>query len=470
MRHSRPRSFRTHCLDADYPVATDLTTGPVAAHLRRQATPFAVGLIALISFDAVDLFFVSQLGDAPLAAISFTFPIIWFLSSVIIGFEAGAASCISRAVGKNDQAMARRQTTDTAMLAVLVSMTLCMTGLIFMEPIFRTLGATDDLLPLIDDYMGIWFFAEPAAALMWTCLASMRARGNSLLEGKIITTASIINAILDPIFIFGWFGFPRMEIAGAALATLLANGIMLVFTIGWLHFRLRVFATPFTHITEILDSWRRMLHVGLPAIGTNAIVPVANGIVVAMIAGIGVDAVAGFGIAMRVEPIFLIAFYALSAVTSPFMGQNFAAHKFERVAEARLVIAKFCLFYGFVLAAMLALIAVPLTALFTETPSIRAVAADYLWIMAISYGGYGLVMSTCAAFNGIGQPGPGLIISITRVVVLFLPLAWAGKMWFGLHGIFVASAFSNIAVAVMGFIWLGRRLRRDAESASISYI
>jgi len=441
-------------------LSTDLTTGPVAASLRGQATPFAVGLIALISFDAVDLFFVSRLGDQPLAAISFTFPIVWLLSSIIIGFEAGAASCISRAVGKNDQGMARRQTTDTAMLATIVSVTLCTIGLLGIYPLFRMLGATDDLLPLIDDYMGTWFFAEPMAAAMWTCLAAMRARGNSLLEGKIITSASILNAILDPIFIFGWFGFPRMEIAGAALATLVANGIMLVITLAWLHFKLRVFATPFTKISNILDSWRRMLHVGLPAMATNAIVPIANGIIVAMIAGFGVDAVAGFGIAMRVEPIFLIAFYALSAVTSPFMGQNIAAHRFDRMAEARIVIARFCLFFGLALAAVLVLVAVPLSSLFSKTEAIRDVAVGYLWIMSISYGGYGLVMATCAAFNGIGNPGPGLVISVTRVLILFLPLAYAGKVLIGLNGIFVASATANIAVAILGFVWLGHRLRR----------
>jgi putative MATE family efflux protein len=444
-------------------LATDLTTGPVATHLRRQATPFAVGLIALISFDAVDLFFVSRLGDEPLAAISFTFPIIWFLSSVIIGFEAGAASCISRAVGQNDQAMARRQTTDTAMLAVLVSMALCMTGLIFMDPIFRMLGATDELMPLIDDYMSIWFFAEPAAAMMWTCLASMRARGNSLLEGKIITMASIINAVLDPIFIFGWFGFPRMEIAGAALATLVANLIMLVGTLGWLNFRLHVFATPFTKFSNILDSWRRMLHVGLPAIGTNAIVPIANGIIVAMIATYGVDAVAGFGIAMRVEPIFLIVFYSLSAVTSPFMGQNHAAQRFDRVAEAHLVIGRFCLLFGFALAGVIVVVASPVASLFSETDAIRVVAVEYLWIMAISYGGYGLVMATCAAFNGIGNPGPGLVISILRVIVLFLPLAFVGRWLFDLRGIFAASSISNIVVAIVGFAWFGRRIRSQGR-------
>jgi putative MATE family efflux protein len=445
-------------------LSVDLTTGPVAPHLRRQATPMALGLIAIISFDMVDLFFVSLLGDAPLAAISFTFPVIWLLSSIIIGFEAGAASSISRAIGRNDTAMARRQTTDTAGLAGLTSLLLCMGGLMTIGPLFRLLGATDELLPLIEDYMGIWYFAEPAAAVMWTCLAAMRARGNSLLEGKIITTAAVINAVLDPIFIFGWLGFPRMEIAGAALATLVANLIMLVGTLGYLHIRLRVFATPFTAVKNILDSWRRMLRVGLPAMATNAIVPIANGIVVAMVAGFGLDAVAGFGIAMRIEPMFLIAFFALSAVTSPFMGQNYAAGKLDRVMRARMVIARFCFGFGLALAITLAISAYPLASLFSDTDSIRWVAITYLWIMAVSYGAYGMVMTTCAAFNGIGYPLPALIISAIRTVILFLPMALLGKMWFGMNGIFVAAAVVNIAVGLLGFAWFGNRIRHVRES------
>jgi putative MATE family efflux protein len=443
-------------------LSVDLTTGPVAGHLRRQATPMAVGLIAIISFDMVDLFFVSLLGDAPLAAISFTFPIIWLLSSIIIGFEAGAASSISRAIGRNDSAMARRQTTDTAGLAGLTSFILCMVGLMTIDPLFRLLGATEDLLPLIHDYMGIWYFAEPAAAVMWTCLAAMRARGNSLLEGKIITTAAIINAVLDPIFIFGWLGFPRMEIAGAALATLVANAIMLVGTLVFLHVRLRVFATPFTALANILNSWRMMLHVGLPAMATNAIVPIANGIIVSMVAGFGVDAVAGFGIAMRIEPMFLIAFFALSAVTSPFMGQNYAAGKLDRVTQARMVIARFCFWFGLALAATLALLAYPLVSLFSDTDSIRSVAINYLWIMAISYGAYGMVMTTCAAFNGMGYPIPALIISAIRTVILFLPMALLGKMLFGLTGLFFASSIANVMVGVLGFLWLGSRIRQSS--------
>ncbi len=316
-------------------MATDLTTGSVPQHLRRQATPMAFGLVAIINFDAVELFFVSRLGDMPLAAIAFCFPVLWLLTSVIIGFEAGAASVISRAAGRKDQTMVRRQTTDTAMLAAIVMLVVVLIGLFTIDPLFRALGATDALMPLITDFMSIWYWSAPINAVCWICLASMRARGNSMLEGKIITLAAVVNAILDPIMIFGLFGFPRLEIAGAALATLTSNIIVMVGTLAYLHYKLRVFATPFARLAVIGASWREMLRIGGPAMLTNTVVPIANSIVVAMIAGYGVVAVAGFGVGIRIEPLVLIPFYAMSAVTSPFMGQNFAAGELGRMLEAQ---------------------------------------------------------------------------------------------------------------------------------------
>jgi len=334
------------------------------------------------------------------------------------------------------------------------------------DPVFRLLGATDALMPLIEEYMSIWYWSVPASAISWIALASMRARGNTLLEGKIIIIAAVINAILDPIMIFGLFGFPRMEMAGAATATLTANVIVMLGTLTYLHFSLRVFATPFTALTNILNSWKRMLHVGLPAILTQIIVPISNGIVVAMIATYGVDAVAGFGVAIRIEPIALIAFYSLSAITSPFMGQNFAAGKVDRLEEARRAIGKFAIAYGLSLTVVLLILAGPLTALFTDTESIQNVAIYYLWIMSISYGGYGVVMAVCAAFNGVGYPLPGVAISAARALILFLPLAWLGQWLFGLYGIFLAAAVSNIIMGTISYLWLGRNIRIHNQPVS----
>ncbi len=439
-------------------MTTDLTTGSVSRHLRVQATPMALGLLAIMSFDVVDLFFVSRLGDAPLAAISFTFPVIWFLGSIAIGYEAGAASCVSRAAGEGNEHRSARLTTDSALLAGLATLVLCAIGLMTIDPVFSALGATDDLMPLITDYMSIWYWTEPASAVMWTCLASMRARGNTALEGKVITASAILNAILDPIFIFGWFGFPRLEIAGAALASLTATLIMLVFTLIHLARRLRVFANPFVALDEIFDSWRQLMRIGVPAMMTNAIIPVANGIVMAIVATHGVSAVAGFGIAMRIEPIALIPFYALSAVSSPFFGQNITAGKYHRLVEARRVTSRFCLRFGFLLAAALCLIAKPVSGLFTQSIAIRDVAVEYIWLVSLSYGAYGLVMSVNASFNGIGRPLPGVMISSMRVVVVFLPLAFLGHWLFGLPGLFGASALSNLGIGALAYYWLGRQI------------
>jgi putative MATE family efflux protein len=440
-------------------MANDLTKGPVGANLRRQATPFALALVAIFSFEAVDLFFIGQLGDAPLAAVAFTLPIIWLLYGVGIGFEAGAASCVSRAIGKGNQYQARRLTTDTAVLGALVALVMCFIGLATIGPVFSLLGAPLDLMPQIQAYMGVWYWVHPVDVGLWTCLASIRARGNALLESKIIVASAILNLILDPILIFGLFGFPRLEIQGAAVATLVSVSVMLIYTIWHLNSHLKVFAPIVAPIKEILASWKHMLAIGIPAIISNAIVPLSSAIVIAMVAGYGVDAVAGFGIAMRLEPTALIPFYALSAVSSPFFGQNFGAGHFDRLLEARRIIMRFSLGFGLCLAIGLSLLAKPMAGLFTDSEAIQSVAASYIWIVSWSWGAYGIVMSANAGFNGSGRPLPGVMISTLRVVIVFLPLAFLGRWLLGLNGLFIASSLANMAVGAMAYLWIGKHIR-----------
>lgn len=436
----------------------DLTHGPVGNHLRKQATPYAFSLLAIFSFEAIDLFFISRLGDSPLTAISFTFPVIWMVYAIGIGFEAAAASCVSRAIGRKDGELARRLTTDTVVLASLVGLAMAIIGLATIPWIFGLLGATSDLLPLIQEYMDVWYWVAPIDVALWTSLASIRARGNALLESKIITAAAVLNLALDPVLIFGLLGFPAMGVQGAALATVISTGLMLAFTLFHLSVKLRVYANPLAPVLEILNSWRHMLQIALPAIITNAIIPVSNGIVVAMIAVYGVDAVAGFGIAMRIEPIILIPFYALSAVSSPFFGQNFGSQKFERMWEAHRIISRFSLVLGLGLAVVLVLVSPAAVSLFSTSESIRSIAVQYLWIVPVSYGAYGLVMSVNAAFNGMGKPMPGVAISVLRVIVVFLPLAFLGKWLFGLPGLFAASTISNLLLGLVAYMWLGRQI------------
>ncbi|HKX56494.1 MAG TPA: MATE family efflux transporter, partial [Xanthomonadales bacterium] len=239
------------------------------------------------------------------------------------------------------------------------------------------------------------------------------------------------------------------------------NGTVLLFTLWLLGRRLKLFANPLAPFATILQSWKHMLSIGLPAVFTNTIIPLSSAIVVSMIAVYGVDAVAGFGVAARIEPFALLVFYSMSAVVSPFFGQNFGAGQFDRLLEARRLITRFCIAYGITLVVVLLLLAKPLTGLFSQSDSIREVATHYLWLISLGYGAHGMTMSMNAAFNGTGRPFPAVAITFSRVFLLFLPMALLGRWLFGLEGIFAAGAVCNLLLALVAWWWLGRHIHQQ---------
>jgi Na+-driven multidrug efflux pump len=206
-------------------------------------------------------------------------------------------------------------------------------------------------------------------------------------------------------------------------------------------------------------SWGDILHVGLPAAGTNVIVPMGLTLVTAMIADFGPNAVAGFGVASRVESLVLVPFYALSAIIGPFVGQNLSAGKNDRIQQALRLCAGFCILSGLTIAAGLALLSGVLPGLFSDSIEVTSVTRQFLWIAPISYGAYGIVMVVNAAFNGFGKPMPGVAISVTRIALLYIPLAFLGKALFGVAGIFGAYAVANVLSGALGYFWARSAVR-----------
>lgn len=441
-----------------------LIEGDVGKHLRDMAMPMVWGLLATMSFNAVDTLFVAQLGHEPLAAMSFTFPVVMVLTSIAIGLGAGTSSAVARAVGAKNHHLAQRMATDAMSLTFLISVLVCAMGWFSIGPLFRLLGAEAGLIPLIHDYMWIWYFSAPCLMVPMVGLASLRAMGLARIQGTLMMAAALLNLILDPLLIFGLWGFPRLELEGAALATLITRALSLAVVIWVLHKRLGMLVNPFARLEEILISWRAILQVGVPAMINNVIIPMASGVVVYLVAQYGTEAVAGLGIALRIEPIVLIVFYALSGVVGPFCGQNLGAKIYPRLDETLRVVTRFCLGFGVLLALFLWLAGELIIRLFADTEDVIAVARSYLMIVPMSYGAYGLVMSVNAAFNGIGQPMPGVAISFLRVFGLYLPLALLGQWLWGLTGLFVATALCNLLVGLVAWVWLRHRFGQIADT------
>ncbi|WP_299580307.1 MATE family efflux transporter [uncultured Microbulbifer sp.] len=447
-----------------------LLEGSVSGHLQRLALPMVWGILAVMSFNIIDTYFVSQLGSAPLAAMSFTFPVVMVINSFSIGLGAGASSAVARAYGAREVSNVRRLVTDASVLALLISLVITVTGLLTIRPLFSLLGASPELMPLIEDYMVPWYLGTIFVIVPTIALSALRAIGNSALTGRIMVGVALFNLILDPILIFGLLGFPRLELQGAAIATVIVRAFSFFAAFYFLIRRENLVAAPQWHLGTLIESWRKVLAVGLPAVLTNVIIPMAGGVVVAMVAVHGDEAVAGLGVALRIEPVALIVFYALSAVVGPFMGQNAGAGNIDRLRETVSVLARFCLILGAGLAVLLYFIGEPVVRLFSDSPEVIAVAVAYLSLVPFSYAGYGFVMSANAAFNGLGRPLPATMISFLRVFGIYLPLAWIGNHFWGMAGLFAATATSNLLLGALSWWWLRHetRLRRAEVSATDS--
>ncbi|WP_237060846.1 MATE family efflux transporter [Microbulbifer sediminum] len=441
-----------------------LLEGSVAGHLQRLALPMVWGILATMSFNVVDTYFVAQLGNAPLAAMSFTFPVVMVINAFAIGLGAGTSSAVARAYGAGDLEQVRRLVTDAALLAFLVALAVSALGLITIKPLFRLLGAEQGMLPLIADYMVPWYLGATFAVVPMVCLSALRAIGNSWVTGRIMVAVAIFNLVLDPLLIFGLLGFPRLELQGAALSTVIARGVSFVAALYFLIRKENLLAAPQLRPSALLQSWGTVLKVGLPAIATNVIIPMAGGVVVALVAVHGAEAVAGLGVALRIEPLALIVFYALSSVVGPFMGQNAGAGKVARMRETVSVLARFCIGFGLLLALVLFFAAGPLVQLFSDSDAVIAVAISYLTLVPFSYAGYGFVMSANASFNGLGRPLPATLISFLRVLGIYLPLAWLGNQVWGITGLFAATAASNLALGTLAWWWLRRTVEEHEYS------
>jgi putative MATE family efflux protein len=436
------------------PAQARLTQGPVGKHLVDMTVPVLYGILTMMLQHFVDAYFIGRVGDYELAALSFAFPVLMIVTSVAIGLGAGTSSVVARAIGANDHARAKRLATDSLLLSFGMTAIICAAGIMTIEPLFTLLGAPAGMLPLIGGYMKILYVGVPFVVVGMVGMSSMRATGDTRLPSKLMVIAAVLNMLLDPLLIFGPGPFPELGLQGAAMAALLARAAIFGGTLYFMRYRLDMLTFKRPRFPELSRSWADILHVGLPAAGTNAIIPIATGVITAMLAQYGPEAVAGFGVASRVESLTLVIFYAMSAIIGPFVGQNMAAGNADRIFTALRLCTLFCLGSGLAIALVLAASSTVLPRLFSDNPAVTDVATLFLWIAPVSYGAYGMVMVMNASFNGMGKPMPGVVISVSRMALIYVPLAFIGNYFFAVPGIFAAYAVANVISGFVSYAWV----------------
>lgn len=413
-----------------------------------------MGVASAILVQTVEMGFIGRLGTEQVAAMTFTFPLTMILTSIALGIGIGASSIIARSVGSGDWDDVRRLGAHAILLVGIVMTVLAAIGWITIDPLFQALGAPVSMLPLIHSYLDIYYPGVVLFAITMIASSIMRASGNANVPGFVITIAAVLNLAIDPILIFGWFGFPRLELAGAAIAMTTTRVFTTVVLFHYL-FRSGLIGTG-PLIKGFGQSARRILHIGVPAMATQLIAPVSAAVITRLLASHGEAVVAGFGVATRIESVAIISLFALSGSIGPFVGQNWGANQLHRVREGVRVAYVFSIGWGVLTAVAMFLFGDIFALWVNDDPTVLAVAVFYLALVPWSHGAWGVLMMASASFNGLGKPIPSTVLSFTRMFLLNVPLALLLDGLYGYQGIFAATAITNCLMGIAAYLWFRR--------------
>ena len=434
-----------------------MTEGSTARHLFRLTLPSIGGMFAITVFNLTDTYFVSRLGTDALAAMGFTFPVVLLIGSLSIGMATGAGSVLARAMGNKDHHLMSRIATDGILLSILVVIIVSVLGLLTLGPVFGALGATDITLPLVREYMTIWYAGSVVVIMPPVGDSSMRAMGDMTRPLIVMAVCAVLNLILDPILIFGLLGFPEMGIAGAALATVISRFAGMITTLSFVHFHYGLIKLKYSAFRELLQSWGRILAVGIPISAVRLTGQLVRALLTRLAATIGgVSAVAAIAAGTRIESFPMIISMAFGMALIPVVGQNWGAHLPNRVDSVRRLLNRMAVLYGLLMLAVFIPTAASIAKIFTEEPEVIYGIKWYIWIMMLGSIGLNLSGWTSQALTAAGKPRWVLIINVVGTAVILLPFTYLGARLYGYQGMLVGLCAGQILLGYFATL-VGRR-------------
>ena len=434
-----------------------LLTAPIAQVLFKMSMPNLVGIFTVLSYNLIDTFFISKLGTDALAAISFTFPVTLIIASIAIGIGSGVSTNLGRLIGAGDIPQAKVFLHDALVLCFAVIVVLSIIGSLTITPLFQLLGATSSNIELIKDYLHVWYLGAPILVVLMVANQGIRATGDTHSPALIMTLSSIINVILDPLLIFGIGPFPELGIQGAAIATLIAWLFAFAFSGYVLVISRRLLAITEFCWDRMRQNWSTLAHIARPAAVMNLINPLANTLLMAMMARFDHAAVAAFGAGIRIESLALIVVMALSSSLQPFVAQNLGAGQPQRAEKAVKLAINFVFVFQTLLYLPLLLLAEPIAELFSSDPQVLKWLSFYIMVLPLAYGPLGIVIVFANALNAYHKPLSSLIINVSRLFLLMLPLAYLGAIMAGIEGMLLALPITNLLMGIACYV-LSRRI------------
>jgi len=441
----------------------DLTAGDVGRPLFYLSLPIVVTNLLQTAYNLADTFWIGQYSTNALAAISFAFPMVFLIISLGMGLAVAGSILVAQHTGAGQEGEAEYAASQTVGFAAVAAIVLGAIAYVLVGDVLALLGASPDVLPLATAYMeiislGIFFMFG-----FFVFISLMRGYGDTITPMLVMLGSVALNVVLDPFLIFGWWIFPQWGIEGAAIATVFSRGLALVVGL-WIMLsgRRGVRIRP-RDIVPDLHYGRRLVRIGVPASVEGTGQAVAINLLMFIVGTFSTPVVAAFGIGVRVFSVIFLPAIAVARGVETMAGQNIGAGKPDRAALTAGVAAKTTFVVLAAAGVVTFLFADPIVALFTNDRAVVEVGATFLRYVAPSFGFIGIMRSYNGGFRGAGKTLTAAAIAVSMLGLIRLPIAWVASGVMGPPGIWLSFFISNVAGAVIAYVWFGRGGWRSAD-------
>ena len=435
------------------------TRGSTMRHVLVMTGASATGLLTMFGVDMVDMYFLTLLGEQELAAaVGFAGTLMFFLVAVSIGLQISLGALVARSVGAERRDLASRDCISGLLFSLIVAVLLSSLGWLYLEELLQLLGARGLTLQYATRYAGILLPNMPVLVLGMSAAAGVRALGDARRSMWATISGSIVNGVLDPIFIFA-FGW---GLEGAAWASVVAR--MVVFAVAW-HAVHVVHRLPCRiNRQQFFADLGPLLKIATPAVLTNLATPIGGSFVLRTMSQFGDSAVAGAAIMGRITPVAFCAIFALSSAVGPIIGQNAGAGLYPRVRSTLRNAMIFNVAYVMLMWLLLWLAGDAIVGVFSASEEAAELILFYCNFLVGTFIFSGALFVANASFNNLHHPHWATGFNFGRALLGTIPFVYLGAHWYGAKGVLAGEALGALifgTLAVVAAFYLISRLEKE---------
>ncbi|MFB0565345.1 MAG: MATE family efflux transporter [Candidatus Aminicenantaceae bacterium] len=433
----------------------DFTSGSISKNIWILAWPMMIGNVLQTAFNVVDMIFVGKLGPEAIAAVSLSGMILMLIITIIVGIGIGTTAMVARFIGAKEYSQANEVALQSILFGGISSFLLAVVGFFYSEFFLKIFGAEDAVVRMGTDYLRIMFLGSFTMFLLFLGAAILRGAGDALTPMLILVFSTLLNVIADPLLIFGLGPFPRLEIAGAALATVFARGtgmiiILFILIKGYSYIKINL-----KDIKLRFDILFRIIRIAIPGSLQMGIRSVSGLILMSVVVIYGTYALAAYGIGLRINMIVMMPGFGLGAATATLVGQNLGAKKPRRAEKSAWIALIYYESIMLAIGSVFYMLAPKIIFVFNNNPEVIREGVSFLHIVPFSYIFLAMGIVLHQSLHGAGDTLPPMIITGISLLGVRIPLAlFLPKMLpLDTQGIWLAIAMSTVLEGSVVAFW-----------------